>query len=69
MNSFGRELGGLVLLPKPREVLNGSSPEELNKYFAAVSIFSQVADYSHSSCISSASETGFQFRRVTSILA
>ena len=62
-----RELRSLGLIPQARtwEELHGFSPEELNSHFASVSVSSSECEDDLQAILSTASDEGFTFSKVT----
>ena len=54
-----KELRGLGLLPRAREELHGFFPDELNKYFAGVSVSDTERNTNLDDILSEACEDGF----------
>ena len=61
-NDIWKELRNMGLLPKQEEDLNGFSKEELNSYFASVSVFSCEDNTERLAIINLANEEGFKFQ-------
>ena len=59
-----KELKDLGLLSKPDENLNGLAPDELNQYFAGVSVSPQNSDGRCKDVLNTASLKGFKFKEV-----
>ena len=60
-----KELRHLGLIPKPKEALQGFSPNELNNHFAGVSVSPQEDNVDVDGILEGVGREGFYFKPVT----